>query len=492
MDDIQSLKDEIDKRVHFINTYVALGESHMVDFFVQNHWNTLVHPDAQSQLLQFDEDDLYSVKNIMQMGMFRDTSQQGPDTHTIQNLKEYFSRAKSCAIDNSTFCMDTNSVERKLKELAVDCESRNGDVSVVNQLVSANEYMCNKKSHEVEEMSHLVQKTCQKLGIKDVLDMGSGKGYLGTHLSLKYDLNVVGVDCSEANSVNASSRAGKFLKYWNAHLKNKSDKQFETRDMKYQPVTALVHADSDINFLFVNDNEENSNSILHKQLMLTGLHICGDLSSTALRMFVSKKQIKAACLLGCCYHHLTSKSTGKEYGFPMSKYLQKMDFSLGRNSKMLGLKALDRMQDADIAATEKKSTRSLFYRAVLSVILEREFQFGSGLKDLRVGKVYSKSKNFIDYVRRSLSKLSYPDETSKILSDDAITSYMNEMENYRKTLLAFNALREAFSPAVEAIILLDKLLYLREHEIPHSYLVKLFDPVKSPRCYALVSIKSKD
>ena len=54
-------------------------------------------------------------------------------------------------------------------------------------------------------------------------------------------------------------------------------------------------------------------------------------------------------------------------------------------------------------------------------------------------------------------------------------------------------LKLIISPIVEYIILLDRLIYLYEHQKTSSdlaykhYLVRIFDPAKSPRCHALIS-----
>ena len=42
-------------------------------------------------------------------------------------------------------------------------------------------------------------------------------------------------------------------------------------------------------------------------IMLTGLHTCGDLASTMLKLFVSNSDVKCLCSVGCCYHLLTEE-----------------------------------------------------------------------------------------------------------------------------------------------------------------------------------------
>ena len=40
---------------------------------------------------------------------------------------------------------------------------------------------------------------------------------------------------------------------------------------------------------------------------LVGLHTCGDLACVGLRQFVENKMLKALCIVGCCYHHITEE-----------------------------------------------------------------------------------------------------------------------------------------------------------------------------------------
>lgn len=40
---------------------------------------------------------------------------------------------------------------------------------------------------------------------------------------------------------------------------------------------------------------------------MVGLHTCGDLAPSTLRMFVAKPELSAVCSVGCCYHLLTEE-----------------------------------------------------------------------------------------------------------------------------------------------------------------------------------------
>lgn len=54
--------------------------------------------------------------------------------------------------------------------------------------------------------------------------MGSGKGYLSSFLSLKYGLNVYGIDSSNTNTHGAKERNRKLKKHWNlCHSQSRAD-----------------------------------------------------------------------------------------------------------------------------------------------------------------------------------------------------------------------------------------------------------------------------
>ena len=61
---------------------------------------------------------------------------------------------------------------------------------------------------------------------------------------------------------------------------------------------------------------------------------------------------------------------------------------------------------------------------------------------------------------------------------------------HRYQLNAFYQLRALFGPLIEGLILLDRLSYVLEQDCTsQAFVVKLFDPVISPRCYAIVAWK---
>ncbi|XP_078305774.1 putative methyltransferase-like protein 25 isoform X3 [Panthera onca] len=228
---------------------------------------------------------------------------------------------------------------------------------------------------------------------------------------------------------------------------------------------------------------------IKQDCLMVGLHTCGDLAPNTLRIFTSQPEIKGVCSVGCCYHllseefeNLHEESTQDKWGFPMCHYLKEERWCCGRNARMSACLALER-----VAVGQGLPTESLFYRAVLQDIIKE--CYGITKCDRHVGKIYSKSSSFLDYARKSLKKLGL-DESK--LPEKVIMDYYEKYKPRMNELEAFNMLKVVLAPCIETLILLDRLCYLKEQEnIAWSALVKLFDPVKSPRCYAIIALKKQ-
>ncbi len=122
---------------------------------------------------------------------------------------------------------------------------------------------------------------------------------------------------------------------------------------------------------------------------------------------------------------------------------------------------------------------SLFYRAMLETLVADK-------NCIQVGR--SKNpKNFIEYIRTVSKKT---DLNFDSISDEELLSIEQSFDQHRHRINLFYLLRMNFAPVIETLILLDRLLYLRENNISNSFLVKLFDPVVSPRCFAVVALKA--
>ena len=81
--------------------------------------------------------------------------------------------------------------------------------------------MADKKSHEIERMGKVCAQLAHLYGVRHVVDIGSGRGYLGCQLALQHQLNVLGVEGEHTYTESAMERTQQLQKLW-PHLMEKS------------------------------------------------------------------------------------------------------------------------------------------------------------------------------------------------------------------------------------------------------------------------------
>ncbi|XP_072217682.1 probable methyltransferase-like protein 25 isoform X3 [Excalfactoria chinensis] len=571
----------------FLVRALPLCRAHTTEFYTRGLWEQLVaaRPEVVLQALRRPLPEASGTAAVRwDDDSFSDVFCE--DSKKLINIHLFALAAKHYSLPNLGVCTP---LEEVLEALRGESQRASG--------IKTDEFMNNKKSHEVQAMSELVDKIAKYCGLKQVIDIGSGKGYLSSFLSMQYNLKVYGIDSSKTNTNGAHERNRKLKKHWKTYqsraransetqrlekpMKNEvkckainekplnnnsslqSQEQGSTQDSvpscvftevaisetSKQTEISLAQAQSDesklseealaiLNVLpadavevfssshcnygeiceeekaqrkmafikakvsksresnlyfpltsYISAETELSDIITDlEDCIMVGLHTCGDLAANTLRIFTAKPEIKAVCSVGCCYHLLSEQYENQEdcteevWGFPMCQYLKDKGWCCGRNARMSACLALER-----VAVGQMLPTESLFYRAVLQVIIEETY--GVTKSDRHVGKIFSKSSSFLDYVRKSLKKLELDDSK---LPDSCIMDYYEKYEHRMNELEAFNMLKVVLAPCVEVLILLDRLCYLKEqNNIAWSGLVKLFDPVKSPRCYAVIALKKQ-
>ncbi|KAF7670038.1 hypothetical protein LDENG_00074260 [Lucifuga dentata] len=516
------------------------------------------------------------------------------DTKQLVDTHKLLQAAKAHSLPGLGVCMSRNELLKALREN----ESESGTPPDLGAVLDPDEFMNFKKSHEVQSMSEVTACLAQHCGAKQVIDVGSGKGYLSSFLSLQYGLQVYGIDSSTTNTHGAQERNRKLKKFSRTYQKcskavraqgkatyssqdefgkiktemtgegdilfdsgedidsGKQEEEEEEEEEERMPSPATVfssdaspaverlsesNSDTEQSFLSVlsvdviqaasprippsqlsaeererrkrenlerkAQNSTNSIGTVFSPLtsyvtaetelrelineledaVMVGLHTCGDLAPSTLRMFVAKPELASVCSVGCCYHLLSEEydpaaqeGLQSVCGFPVSQYLRDQSWFCGRNARMSACLALER-----VSLGQGIQMESLFYRAVLHVILRDHYSCFKSEK--RVGNVYSKAKTFVEYVRRALHRLELDDSK---LSDRAVQDYHDTYRPRISEMHAFNMLKVTLAPCIEGLILLDRLCYLKEQEdVSFSALVQLFDPLLSPRCYAVVGVK---
>ncbi|KAJ4924682.1 hypothetical protein JOQ06_003634 [Pogonophryne albipinna] len=555
---LTEIQRRIDEVKQFLSITLNIANAHTVEFYTQDAWNRFTAVPPQEVLSTFSSCNDGSDQQREPQHRAKDQSKTTfgfcNETDRLVDACELLRAARAHSLPGLGVCISRDELLQTLRESAE---------------METDEFMNSKKSHEVQSMSEVVACLAQHCGVKQVIDVGSGKGYLSSFLSLQYGLHVYGIDSSSSNTHGAQERNRKLKKFSRAYQKHNkavraqgkaahspqeeseeikpgvegdddfshgvglsqeeekerdsepnqeqdfflsalsvdvmqpssprvpssqlTDEERERRKREslerkaqnrtsanemFSPLTSYVTAETELRELI--DELEDA--------VMVGLHTCGDLAPSTLRMFVAKPELSAVCSVGCCYHLLSEEfdPAGQEClhgvcGFPLSQYLRQGSWFCGRNARMSACLALER-----VSLGQGIQMESLFYRAVLHVILRDHYS--SFKSEKRVGNVYSKAKSFVDYVHRALLRLEL-DESK--LSDRDIQDYHDTYKPRMGEMHAFNLLKVTLAPCIEGLILLDRLCYLKEQEdLSFSALVQLFDPLLSPRCYAVVGLKN--
>ncbi|GLG94330.1 Methyltransferase-like protein 25 [Gryllus bimaculatus] len=515
MAEIKLIQSQLDKVISYLQPLLPLANCHMVCLFTENYWSNLVSSDMQNEYNKIGLTGLYRIfghitKSNSSSSYESDVSELMTST---PHFTEHFSSSRRmCLGFLNDVSLSHSLFQEKLKSWGFE-ETKN---------FSINEFMTSKKTHEVEMMSQVVAAISGVSGSSHIVDVGSGKGYLSSMLALQHGLRVLGVDSSQINTHGAAKRSEKLQKYWpglcrravekrehdvamkrGKHWKSKShqtdsfqdncstsgDSSLEycksTSASLYRQATLYISETSNIEEIV----KERFPDETAYSMALVGLHTCGNLAATCLRLFVQNDTIKALCNVGCCYHLIEEEycrnpfsqepiTLNSEFGFPMSKFLTSKKFALGRNVRMLAAQSVDRLSEKnEIPVT------SLFYRALLQVILKHKT--GHDRADWQVGRIASKCQNFEEYCNKSIKKLKIDLE----ITSSEIQEFYDQYKERKDELEAFFLIRVSLAPVIETVIVLDRLLYLVEQGIKEVHIVQLFNPVISPRCYGIIALK---
>lgn len=275
------------------------------------------------------------------------------------------------------------------------------------------------------------------------------------------------------------------------------------------------------------------------RVMVVSLHSCGNLVHHGVRSLILNPSVVAVAMIGCCYNLLTErlgpatyklpilrslhprlKQTGTAYdphGFPMSKFFEQYE-SPGAKGMKLNITARSMAVQAPYnwgyADSEGFFTRH-FFRALLQRILvdrgvvpkpgipkdlyaDQPGESGKGTTALIVGSLRKAAfESFSAYVRAATAKLSRdPQHGAKVqervasMTDDEIRRYETEYWHTRKNLSVVWSLMAFSAQVVEAVIVVDRWQFLREHDaVKECWVEPVFDYSLSPRNLTVIGLK---
>lgn len=277
------------------------------------------------------------------------------------------------------------------------------------------------------------------------------------------------------------------------------------------------------------------------QYIVISLHSCGNLLHHGLRSLIMNPTIKAVAMVGCCYNLVTERlgppslkppflrtsnprldrtSTAFDpHGFPMSdrmthyKHRSGDGIRLNITARMMAVQAPQNWTDSEC---ESFFTRH-FYRALLQrIFLDRglistpsekgpsesgegdESEGSSGSTPIIIGSLRKSCyTSFANYVRGAIQKVSSDPQIgaqmSKVMgdmTDEDMAKYEKKYKGSKKELSIVWSLMAFSATVVEAVMVVDRWLYLREQaEVKDCWVETVFDYKQSPRNLVVVGIK---
>ncbi|NWY67845.1 RRNAD protein, partial [Erithacus rubecula] len=354
-----------------------------------------------------------------------------------------------------------------------------------------------KKQHEIQRLSKLLQRLSQATGCQRVVDIGAGQGHLSRILSFGLGLSVTAVD-SDGRLVSLAERFDQEL----LQELRKTKGLEKTRGLGLHPLTpnAPQHIAGRLDpaapwgdFLLP-PNPPGSGPAAQNplggpggskdggQVLVTGLHACGDLSPALLSHFTRSPAVAAVALVSCCYMKLSTapQPPGCPLGYPLSASVATLPgHQLSYRAREAACHALEEFEGRLCRGSSQ--LRAHCYRAVLESIIcatdpsKRHLGLQPGRK--------AHGLSFPQYAHLGLP-LAGLDPARVPLDSEAVGAMLEQQHK----VVAFYTLGQLLAPVVETLILLDRLLYLREQGF-HCALVPLFNPQFSPRNLVLVAAR---
>ena len=260
-------------------------------------------------------------------------------------------------------------------------------------------------------------------------------------------------------------------------------------------------------------------------LCMIGLHSCGDLSPVMMKLFLKSLRFRTLLLVSCCYHRMEWEEGTSGDHFPLSQALKKVidvtsDGAVPFNQEE-GIQQLLRLAAQETpkhwlqqhAVNHRRQAQHTFYRAVFQLY---SFQGSISinalllLTDMTYVCLYlffSEGIQLLKQQRRPVRKDGISDCFSDYI-DQALVGFglqgddarhrQNLMDIYSrnsylvKSLETLIVLQVLLQPVAEALVLIDRLFYLRDSETCDVSLRQVFDDRISPRCFVTIAEKILD
>lgn len=434
----KSIKDSLNVSKKLHETYEDILESYVSDFYVENHWNKL--PECWKNF--FDKNDLSSMKSLL-------------------NFEEPLNKLYPLSLICLRSLIINYTVSRVPITLKTTFEPDKNFLKYFWKNVKE------KKRYEIDLIAKLCQKQATEKNCHYIVDIGSGLGHLSRMLSYGYGFKVCTFEANEVLAKSATELDNKF-EYC---LNFKAIKHFNSQKTVHihKKITADINSEN-----FLNEVLKHFKGDKNLKFGLIGLHPCGDLGPTLLRLFNEIENISFICIASCCYMKMSINKN-----FPLSNYCKINNFHLNYLSCEIACHSIENYVEK-LTENNWNHLKVHAFRAAVEDIIT---SFDSSLKHCQLCSVkYKDDLTFKEYYEKILLK------HQRCFSDDKIKFYQNVIDDTWIYVVKFYSIRLMLAPIIETIILLDRLLFIRECCFK-SCILPIFDPKISPRNLLLFAEK---
>ena len=362
--------------------------------------------------------------------------------------------------------------------------------------------MRQKKKYEIKLLGDTIIKEAKNKNINIIIDVGCGIGYLTNYISMNSNIRAIGIEGNEDNTNKMMLRIEMIEQKNNENIKKAEGyTAFLTPEISPEEFKKIARI-----------NDEN--------VILTGLHPCGDLTPILMRLFKNLEQIKSLIFVSCCYNKLSEnplyfklnndeiKNQSFKYGFPISDYLlikNKIKFQLTNSYISSNPHPKSRTREDWFYAYKMRS-----YRNALELFIHNHLP--NYLETHYIGQIReNSSKSFGDYLNRALNNIKRKAPKYKFHNEKYIIELTKWIENitskndiikigneFYKSLNTFNeiifesaviiSLDARISQVLEGLMIADRVLFLKQF---CSYVSarRLFHPFISPRGIVIIAHK---
>ncbi|XP_022093987.1 methyltransferase-like protein 25 isoform X2 [Acanthaster planci] len=206
----QRVEETLEKFVSFVDRHQWVIIVNTVSFFTEKMWERIIVPhfgDVARQIIHLTEGEIARLPT-------GHLPRQNDKERELSAIHLFIEECLEHRLENTNVLCNVDGVLNELGSGKSQIQDKELSSLSTVKLVQPRALMNIKKSHEVKEMASFAAKLALIHEVQKVVDIGSGKGYLGQYLSLQCGLDVIGIDSSDSNTHGAIDRNCKLQKNW--------------------------------------------------------------------------------------------------------------------------------------------------------------------------------------------------------------------------------------------------------------------------------------